>query len=215
MKTPTKVALTYLAETMVESGSYITLRGTANFIEWALRLHKKSGSYVTPQTIRAHEQDLEQMCQAAMLKRYPIKKDIVVPKQFDDDVDNDFYDEEDEEDDADISLYDEYGMEVDDSSLMNIAFAKIKRMMSGNKPSKMIAPVKEYNMFYEGEDGLTWLKGRFKNQPVGTPGMRYVNNAGITVTERTHANYMLGQTPNSYTNDDIDVLTKVATGTYE
>ena len=212
MKKPTKVALTHLAETMVESGSYISLRGTANFIEWALRLHSKSGSYVTAQTIRAHEQDLEQICQSEMLKRYPLKKDIVVPNQFDDDVDSDF--DEDDEDDADIVLYDEYSQVVDDSMIVSIALAKYKRMLF-NQPVKMVVPTKSYNMFYEGEDGLTWLKGSFKNQPVGTPGMRYINKAGIAVTERTHAKYMLSQTPNSYTEDDVEALTKVATGTYE
>jgi hypothetical protein len=45
--------------------------------------------------------------------------------------------------------------------------------------------------------------------------MRYINKAGIAVTERTHAKYMLSQTPNTYTKYDIDVLTKIATGTYD
>lgn len=94
MKTPTKVALTHLAETMVENGSYIDLRGTGDFINEALKLHKTTGSYVTAQTIRLHEKDLEEMCQAEMLKRSPLNKNIIVPNQFDDDVDSEIDEDE-------------------------------------------------------------------------------------------------------------------------
>jgi hypothetical protein len=208
MKRPTKVALENIAQKMVDDGMYIVARGTVNFMTEAVKIHKSMDSMVSVQTIKTHEQELEQMCQQEMLKRYPLNKGLVVPKQFEDDVDDDY------EDDADIVLYDESGFEVDDSLIISVALAKYKRMMS-HRPVKPIVPTKEYNMFYEGEDGLTWLKGNFKNQAVGTPGMRYVNKAGIVVTERTHAKYMLSQVPNSYTEYDVDVLTKVATGTYE
>ena len=121
------------------------------------------------------------------------------------------------EEESEITLYDESGFEVDDSIIISVAIAKIQKMMVNKVVNQIMPtlPTKEYNMFYEGEDGLTWLKGNFKNQAVGTPGMRYVNRAGIVVTERTHAKYMLSQVPNSYTEDDVDVLTKIATGTYE
>ena len=212
MRNPTKVALKYLAETMVENGSYINLRGTGDFINEAVKLHRKTGSFVTVDTIRRHQKELEQMCQDEMLKRQPLKKDIIVPKQFDDDV------EDDCEDDADIALYDEMGYQIDDSMIISIAMAKIERMICQPKVyvvQNQVTPKEDYNMFYLSEDGLTWLKGSFKNQPVGTPGMRYINKAGIAVTERTHAKYMLSQTPNTYTQYDIDVLTKIATGTYD
>ena len=212
MRNPTKVALKYLAETMVENGSYINLRGTGDFINEAVKLHRKTGSFVTVDTIRRHQKELEQMCQDEMLKRHPLKKDIIVPKQFDDDV------EDDCEDDADIALYDEMGYQIDDSMIISIAMAKIERMICQPKVyvvQNQVTPKEDYNMFYLSEDGLTWLKGSFKNQPVGTPGMRYINKAGIAVTERTHAKYMLSQTPNTYTKYDIDVLTKIATGTYD
>lgn len=212
MRNPTKVALKYLAETMVENGSYINMRGTGDFINEAVKLHRKTGSFVTVDTIRRHQKELEQMCQDEMLKRHPLKKDIIVPKQFDDDV------EDDCEDDADIALYDEMGYQIDDSMIISIAMAKIERMICQPKVyvvQNQVTPKEDYNMFYLSEDGLTWLKGSFKNQPVGTPGMRYINKAGIAVTERTHAKYMLSQTPNTYTKYDIDVLTKIATGTYD
>ena len=212
MRNPTKVALKYLAETMVENGSYINKRGTGDFINEAVKLHRKTGSFVTVDTIRRHQKELEQMCQDEMLKRHPLKKDIIVPKQFDDDV------EDDCEDDADIALYDEMGYQIDDSMIISIAMAKIERMICQPKVyvvQNKVTPKEDYNMFYLSEDGLTWLKGSFKNQPVGTPGMRYINKAGIAVTERTHAKYMLSQTPNTYTKYDIDVLTKIATGTYD
>jgi hypothetical protein len=212
MRNPTKVALKYLAETMVENGSYINKRGTGDFINEAVKLHRKTGSFVTVDTIRRHQKELEQMCQDEMLKRQPLKKDIIVPKQFDDDVEDDY------EDDADIALYDEMGYQIDDSMIISIAMAKIERMICQPKVyvvQNQVTPKEDYNMFYLSEDGLTWLKGSFKNQPVGTPGMRYINKAGIAVTERTHAKYMLSQTPNTYTKYDIDVLTKIATGTYD
>lgn len=209
MKRPTKVALENIAQKMVDDGLFISTRGTVNFMTEAVRIHKSMDSMVSVQTIRTHEQELEQMCQQEMLKRYPLNKGIVVPKQFDDDVDDDFDDE-----DADVVFYDEYGMPMDDTMVMSVVLAKIQRMVVSKTQSKIIVPIKNYNMFYEGEDGLTWLKGRFKNQPVGTPGMRYMNSAGIAVTERGHASYMLSQTPNSYTKDDVEVLTQIAGDTY-
>lgn len=208
MKRPTKVALENIAQKMVDDGLFINTRGTVNFMTEAVKIHKSMDSMVSSQTIRTHEKELELMCQQEMLKRYPLNKGIVVPKQFDDDVDDDF------EDDADVVFYDEYGMPMDDTMVMSVVLAKIQRMVVSKAQSKIIVPIKNYNMFYEGEDGLTWLKGRFKNQPVGTPGMRYMNSAGIAVTERGHASYMLSQTPNSYTKDDVEVLTQIASDTY-
>ena len=214
MKRPTKVALENIATKMVDDGLYVNTRGTVNFMTEAVKIHKSIDSMVSIQTIKTHEQELEQMCQAEMLRRYPLNKNIIVPNQFDDDCEED----EDEMDDADLVFYDEFGFEVDDYMVIDVAIAKIERMMRtvmSHKQVKIVTPTKNYNMFYEGEDGLTWLKGSFKNQPVGTPGMRYVNKAGIAVTERTHAKYMLSQTPNTYTEYDVDVLTKISIGTYE
>lgn len=193
MRNPTKVALKHLAETMVENGSYINLRGTGDFINEAVRLHKKTGSFVTVDTIRRHQKELEQMCQDEMLKRQPLKKDIIIPKQFDDDV------EDDCEDDADIALYDEMGFQVDDSMIISIAMAKIERMISMPKPGevdddsffnkRVLKEAQEelleiekqqslkqqignlvvksitpnYSMFGVGEDGLRVLRGEYKN----------------------------------------------------
>lgn len=219
MKRPTKIALENIALKMVDDGLYIKTRGSVYFMTEAVKIHKSMDSMVSIQTIKTHEQELEQMCQLEMLKRYPLNKNIAVPNQFDDDADDDFYEDEDDDmDDAHLVLYDEFGFEVDDYSLISIVIAKIEKMMKtmmSHKQVKVYLPKVEYNMFYVGEDGLTWLKGSFKNQPVGTPGMRYINKAGISVTEKTHAKYMLSQTTNTYTQYDVDVLTKISTGTYE
>ena len=64
---------------------------------------------VSIQTIKTHEQELEQMCKLEMLKRYPQNKNIAVPNQFDDDF---YEDEDDDMDDADLVRHDEFGSEV-------------------------------------------------------------------------------------------------------
>lgn len=188
MRKPTKEALQHLAQTMVESDSYISLRGTAKFIEWALRLHKMTGSYVTTQTIRTHQQDLEEMCQAEMLKKYPIKKDIIVPKQFDDDVDSDYDDDydafEDEEfywasgDMVDHDAVIRRGLELamkkfekDDSKRFDeivgdfFSDENLKELHESQFEKGLIylgTPVKNYSMFIESEDGLRIIRGEYK-----------------------------------------------------
>jgi hypothetical protein len=231
MRKATKDALEQLAKSMVESGHYITLRGTAQFIEWALRLHKTTGSYVTSQTIRLHEKELEEMCQAEMLKRNPLKKDIIIPKQFDDDVDSDF-DDDDYDAFEDEEFYWACGDMVDHDAVIRRALQLIVNKMDAESEERLKSfddddvfevlkdevedskDVVTYSMFYVGEDGLTWRHGKFVHQPVGTPGLRYVNSAGIVTKERGYASYMLTQKPNNYTEGDVDILTKVATGTY-
>ncbi len=214
MRNPTKVALKHLAETMVENGSYINLRGTGDFINEAVKLHRKTGSFVTVDTIRRHQKELEQMCQDEMLRRHPLKKDIIIPKQFDDDV------EDDCEDDADIALYDEMSFQVDDSMIISIAMAKIERMMR-NQPVKMIVPKKNHNMFYFDHNGsLCWSHGQLSNAVVGTPGLGYYNKANRWVGEKGHAIWLTSdENPkfknHNFTEDDLEVLKKLSTSTYD
>jgi len=202
MRPKTKEAMVRLAEIMVAKHKLEVIKGTPEFLEYAIHEAEENELGISWQTIKLREQFLEMRCD----ELYKTSK--VVTKELE-------YDQY--EDEADIVLYDESGFEVDDSIIISVAIAKIQKMMVNKVVNQIMPtlPTKEYNMFYEGEDGLTWLKGNFKNQAVGTPGMRYVNRAGIVVTERTHAKYMLSQVPNSYTEDDVDVLTKIATGTYE
>lgn len=160
MKRPTKVALENIAMKMVDNEMYINTRGTINFMIEAVNIHKSLDSMVSVQTIKIHEKDLEQMCQAEMLKRYPLSKGIVVPSQFDDDCE-----ECEDEDDADIRLYDEYGFEVEDSMIISIAMAKIDKIQS-TKLTTVQSPVKEYTMFIESEDGLRVIRGTYKGKYV-------------------------------------------------
>ena len=216
MRKQTKEALQHLAQTMVESDSYISLRGTAKFIEWALRLHKMTGSYVTAQTIRTHQQDLEEMCQIEMLKRNPLNKGIVVPKQFDDDVDNDF-DDDDYDAFEDEEFYWACGDMVDHDTVIRRALELIESRMDAESAERLksldeffteenlkkaqedfidlddfepsqrqkfdiqrqqsmaqqiantivkSAPVKNYSMFIESEDGLRIIRGEYKGRYV-------------------------------------------------
>ena len=187
MRKATKDALEQLAKSMVESGHYITLRGTAQFIEWALRLHKTTGSYVTSQTIRLHEKELEEMCQAEMLKRNPLKKDIIIPKQFDDDVDSDFDDEYDAFEDEEF--YWACGDMVDHDAVIRRALQLIEDRMDAESFERLKSisvvepkldilkqesmdeqiadmvvkslPVKDYSMFIESEDGIRVIRGDY------------------------------------------------------
>ena len=160
MKRPTKVALENIATKMVDDGMYIVTRGSVDFISQAIKIHKSFDSMVSPQTIKIHEKDLEQMCQAEMLKRYPLNKNIIVPSQFDDDCE--------EEDLADVKLYDEVGFEVDDDLIISIAQAKIDREESKQRQYELgiSLPIKNYSMFIEDEDGLRVIRGTYKGKYV-------------------------------------------------
>jgi len=168
MKRPTKIALENIALKMVDEGIYINTRGSVNFMTEAIHIHKSFDSMVSIQTIKTHQQELEQMCQSEMLRRYPLNKNIVVPNQFDDDCDD--------EDLADLKLYDEQGFEVDNSLIISIAEAKIqkyeslKRFVSVlNVPIQKVlikSPIKNYSMFIEDEDGLRVIRGSYKGKYV-------------------------------------------------
>ena len=203
MRPKTKEAMVRLAEIMVANYKLEVIKGTPEFLEYAIHEAEENDLDISWQTIKLREQFLEMRCDELYKALKPVKEDVVDAFEY--------------EEESEITLYDESGFEVDDSIIISVAIAKIQKMMMNQVVTKFMPNVakKDYTMFYEGEDGLAWLKGKFIHQPVNTPGMRYINSAGIAVTERKHANYMLIQTPNSYTEDDIDVLTKIATGTYE
>jgi len=162
MKRPTKVALENIAKEMVDSDIYINTRGSVNFITEAVRIHKSMDSMVSAQTIKIHQQELEQMCAAEMLKRYPLKTGVVVPNQFDDD----YFENDYKVCEADIKLYDELGEEVDDSKIISIAMSKIERIELGEQKLSNHLPIKEYSMFIESEDGLRVIRGTYKGKYV-------------------------------------------------
>lgn len=158
MKRPTKVALENIASKMVEDGIYINTRGSVYFMTEAIKIHKSMDSMVSPQTIKTHEQELEQMCQQEMLKRYPLNKNIVVPNQFDDDCED--------EDLADYKLCDEQGFELPDDLVMAIVKARIDRAESKQKQYELGISIKNYSMFIEDEDGLRVIRGTYKGKYV-------------------------------------------------
>lgn len=235
MRKQTKMALNHLAQTMVDaSDTYISLRGTAQFIEWALRLHKMTGSYVTTQTIRTHQQELEEMCQAEMLKRHPLKKDIIVPKQFDDDVDED----EDEEwywsngDMVDyqsiirralelikIGLDEEIDKEVDswfedEDEDLEIEVAQTMNQQVNNLVVTLKTPVKNYSMFIEGEDGLMVIRGAYTGKYVSDIDKTQWIGCSIGWSKKMlKDNETLGATrPGALTEDDKNVFLDIISG---
>ena len=208
MKRPTKVALENIAMKMVDNEMYINTRGTINFMIEAVNIHKSLDSMVSVQTIKIHEKDLEQMCQAEMLKRYPLSKGIVVPNQFDDDCE-----EFEDEDDADIRLYDEYGFEVEDSMIISIAMAKIDKRQS-TKRITVESPVKEYTMFIESEDGLRVIRGTYKGKYVyEIDGENFVGCAAGWSKFCMSQNEQLGSNrKGALTEDDKNVFLDIISG---
>jgi len=220
MRPKTKEAMVRLAEIMVKNYKLEMIKGTPDFLEYAIHEAQENDLGISWQTIKLREQFLEMKCDELYKEQkfnQEIEEDgeiIVLPGDEEDDA----FDEEDE------NWYWSDGMTVvEDNAIIRRALRLIEYRM--NKEASTDLDIifdddvevyePKYNMFYLSEDGLTWLGQKFRNQPVGTPGLRYVNSAGIITTERTHARYMLSQTPNNYTKDDIDILTKVATGTYD
>jgi len=257
MRKATKDALEQLAQSMVESGHYITLRGTAQFIEWALRLHKTTGSYVTSQTIRLHEKELEEMCQAEMLKRNPLKKDIIIPKQFDDDVDSD-YDDDDYDAFEDEEFYWACGDMVDHDTVIRRALELIEKKMNDESAERLkslddffteenlkktqdfessqapkleiqkqqsmaqqiantivkSAPVKNYSMFFEDEDGLRVKRGDYKGFYVHEiDAQRWAGCAKGWSRYQLDLNEQLGaDRQNALTDDDKNVFLDIISG---
>jgi hypothetical protein len=210
MRPKTEEAMVRLAEIMVKNYKLEVIKGTPEFLEYAIHEAEENELGISWQTIKLRQQFLEVKCDE--LNKLTVKHTTA------EDVEYDVF--EDEE------YYWASGDVVDHETIILRALELIKRDIDSKSLSLddddfnyILDEDKDdeirYNMFYVGEDGLTWRNGKFIHQPVGTPGMRYINRAGIVTTERTHAKYMLNQTPNSYTEYDVDVLTKIATGTYE
>jgi len=147
MRNPTKVALKHLAETMVENGSYINTRGTGDFINEAVRLHKKTGSFVTVDTIKRHERELEEMCRLELQSR-----NVVEDKQM-------WH-----------KLYDSEGFELEETEAIELISSEVILMKAKEiiteRNSALEVPVKEYSMFIEDEDGLRVIRGTYKGKYV-------------------------------------------------
>jgi hypothetical protein len=206
MRPKTEEAMVRLAEIMVAKHKLEMIKGTPEFLEYAIHEAEENDLGISWQTIKLRQQFLEVKCD----ELYKVVKHTTIK-----DVEYDVF--EDEE------FYWASGDMVDHDTIIRRALkliadrmdAETKAFVDNFDYSLLDEEEILYNMFYVGEDGLTWRNGKFIHQPVGTPGLRYMNKAGIVTTERTHAKYMLNQTPNSYTEGDVDVLTKLATGTYE
>lgn len=147
MRNPTKVALKNLAETMVENDSYINTRGTGDFINEAVRLHKKTGSFVTVDTIKRHERELEEMCRLELQSR-----NVVEDKQM-------WH-----------KLYDSEGFELEETEAIELISSEVilkkAREIITERNSALEVPVKEYSMFIEDEDGLRVIRGTYKGKYV-------------------------------------------------
>lgn len=201
MRPRTEEAMVRLAEIMVANYKLEVIKGTPQFLEYAIHEADENDLGISWQTIKLRQEFLEIKCDE-------LNK---IHKVYDTFEDEEFYWASGDMVDHDTII--KRGLELamkkfekDDSKRFDEIVGDFFDEEEDDIP---------YNMFYMGEDGLTWLKGKFIHQTVGSPGLRYVNSAGIVTTERTHATYMLSQMPNSYTEGDIDILTKVATGTYE
>jgi hypothetical protein len=193
MKRPTKVALENIATKMVDEGIYINTRGTVNFMTEAVRIHKSMDSMVSVQTIKIHEQDLERMCLGLLKLKQPVLVDTRADWQ---------------------KLYDHQGFELpDDDAIELLPDDVILRKAEEIKSMvyQITQPTKNYNMFVQSDD-ILWKYGALALRVVGEPGLGYYNSANIWTTERAHARYMLTQVPNSFTEDDIQLLTKIASG---
>lgn len=193
MKRPTKVALENIATKMVDDGMYIVTRGSVDFISQAIKIHKSFDSMVSPQTIKIHEKDLEQMCQDLLKSKQP-KVELRPEWQ---------------------RLYDSEGIELTDDEVIellpdDVILRKAEEIKSMVLPQTK-SQTKNYNMFVQSVD-ILWRYGSMANQAIGTPGLGYYNSANIWTSERTHAKYMLSQVPNSFTEDDIELLEKIAAG---
>jgi hypothetical protein len=192
MKRPTKVALENIATKMVDEGIYINTRGSVNFMSEAVKIHKSFDSMVSPQTIKIHEKDLEQMCQDLLKSKQP-KVELRPEWQR-------LYDSEA------IELTDEEAIELLPDDVILRKAEEIKQLAQLLQPKP-----KDYNMFDQSVD-ILWKYGNLARKAVGTPGLGYYNSANIWTSERTHARYMLSQVPNSFTEDDIELLEKIAAG---
>lgn len=207
MKRPTKVALENIATKMVDDGLYINTRGSVYFMTEAVKIHKSMDSMVSIQTIKTHEQELEQMCQAEMLKRYPLNKNITVPTQFDDDCED--------EDLADYKLYDEQGFELPDDLVMAILQARIDRAKSlPTQFQKIESSVKDYSMFIESEDGLRVIRGTYKGKYVyEIDGENFVGCAAGWSKFCMNQNEQLGANrKGALTEDDKNVFLDIISG---
>lgn len=200
MRKPTKVALEYLAKTMVDNGSYITTRGTGDFINEAVKLHKKTESYVTVETIKKHESDLEKMCRAELSKVSP-KKVL-------------------EEKEVWQRLYDSSGYELQEWEAIElissqVILAKAKEIEEESlQIKKVMTPVKDWSMFFEGEDGLRVKRGEYKGLYVNEiDAQRWAGCAIGWSRYQLKQNEELGANrPGALTEDDKNVFLDIISG---
>jgi hypothetical protein len=206
MRPKTKEAMVRLAEIMVQNYKLEVIKGTPEFLEYAIHEAEENDLGISWQTIKLREQFLEMRCD----ELYKDIKANTLVEELEEDID-----------DADIVFYDEQGFEVDDTMIISIALAKIKRMMSMIKAPKIVQPTKNYNMFYTDHNGsLCWAHGKLTNAVVGSPALGYYNNANRWVSEKGHAIWLTSNDnpkfkDHNFTKDDLEILQKVSTSTYE
>lgn len=196
MRRPTKVALTSLAEKMVESGIYLKVRGTGDFIDTALYIHRQSDSMVYPETIKRNQKELEIMCQELSSKV-----------------------EQKEEKELWQRLYDSTGYELQEWEAIELISSEVilKKAKEIIEESEIVtSPIKDYTMFIEDEDGLRVIRGTYKGKYVADIDREnFVGCAAGWSKYQLNLNEQLGaDRKGSLTDDDKNVFLDIMSNKY-
>lgn len=200
MRRPTKLALSELAKKMVETGIYLEVRGTVDFIDTALQIHKQSESMVHPNTIMKHVKELEMLCQE------------LTPKV-----------EQKEEKEEWQKIYDSSGYELQEWEAIElisseVILRKAKEIIEESEvvTTKLQSPIKDYTMFIEDEDGLRVIRGTYKGKYVADIDREnFVGCAAGWSKYQLNLNEQLGaDRKGSLTEDDKNVFLDIMSNKY-
>lgn len=148
MKERTKEELSRLAEIMVTKYNFKDIKGTNEFVEYALFEAKQNDLDINWQTVKLRMDWLEMKC------------DYLVKESCGRKIEKPIWEDVDSDDMIVGRKITKVVVYYSDGTKESIPY------QNETIPEKMIAKVPEYSMFVEGEDGLIILKGTYKGRLV-------------------------------------------------
>lgn len=189
LKETTKKELSKLAEIMVKKYKVSDLKGTNEFVEYAIFEAKENDLQINWQTIKLRFSWLEMKCDSLLRGGDSFPQQV----PFEEEVDEEFAPIPERIPVKVVIWYSDGTKEVVQNKNETI-------------PDKMIAKVPDYTMFVEGEDGLIILKGTNKGKL-----LHQLDDLNWKGYSKSWSSYMLKEDKN-LTEDDRGVLRKLFLG---
>ena len=230
MRQRTKEAMVRLAEIMVSNYKLEVIKGTPEFLEYAIHEAEENELDVSSQTIKLRQQFLEVRCDE--LNKLQVKNTTTKDVEYDVFEDEEYYWASGDMVDHDTIILralelikkgiDSKSLSLDDDDF-DYGFVKreIEKQESLTQQISNLVlhqvvntPVKNYSIFIEGEDGLRVIRGSYKGLYVSEIDRKqWIGCAAGWSKKMLKDNETLGATrPGALTEDDKNVFLDIISG---